>query len=168
MKRLLVLIFLTFLCSCALQARDRNARLQSVVNSFRKEEGFDLVTLGTPVIKLLLMAYDKSAESPENRAAADLFRDIKKLVIADYSDCPPEVKEQFRKELDDIFSDEEPIMEVSENGSLVVIYGELSEDGTRIRNVSLREDGDGSLIFLNGSVSVEHVTDLSGGAPLPA
>ena len=37
MKRLLVLIFLTFLCSCALQARDRNARLQSVVNSFRKE-----------------------------------------------------------------------------------------------------------------------------------
>ena len=83
MKRLLVLIFLTFLCSCALQARDRNARLQSVVNSFRKEEGFDLVTLGTPVIKLLLRAYDKSAESPENRAAADLFRDIKKLVIAD-------------------------------------------------------------------------------------
>ena len=66
-------------------AGNPGGKLRSLVSSFKRTEGFDVVDLGGPAMLLLKAAARAEADDPEDRAALDLFRRLKRLTVVDFS-----------------------------------------------------------------------------------
>ena len=81
-------------------AGNPGGKLRSLVSSFKGTEGFDIVDLGGPAMLLLKAAARAEVDDPEDRAAMDLFRSLKRLTVVDFSEAAPEKREKFLHKLD--------------------------------------------------------------------
>jgi len=147
---------------CAAQssadARVRYSELRSLVQSFKGEPGFETVNLGWPVMKLIKVAMAAEAEDEEDRAAAEMFNGLKKLTIVDYEDCSPETKERFTRKLRRILRDEDVLMEASDDGERVRIYGLSNESGDVVKDMVI--DAGDALICVMGTLRLDQVGGL--------
>jgi hypothetical protein len=139
-------------------AGNPGGKLRSLVSSFKRTEGFDVVDLGGPAMLLLKAAARAEADDPEDRAALDLFRRLKRLTVVDFSEATPEKREEFLRRLDRILAGEEILMEAKDGGEKVAIYGLTSKDGSRIDDIIIRADD--ALISVRGSIRTDQIEAL--------
>jgi len=139
-------------------AGDPGGKLRSLVSSFKGTEGFDVVDLGGPALLLLKAAARAEVDDPEDRAAMDLFRSLRRLTVVDFSEAAPEKREKFLRKLDRILAGEEVLMEAKDGGEKVAIYGLTSKDGSRIDDIIIRADD--ALISVRGSIRTDQVEAL--------
>ena len=139
-------------------AGNPGGKLRSLVSSFKGTEGFDIVDLGGPAMLLLKAAARAEVDDPEDRAAMDLFRSLRRLTVVDFSEAAPEKREKFLRKLDRILAGEEVLMEAKDGGEKVAIYGLTSKDGSRIDDIIIRADD--ALISVRGSIRSDQVEAL--------
>ena len=134
------------------------ARVQNLVNQYKHHEGFEVVSLGrlgTSLIKgVIRVSSDLDAE---DRAALKAFTDIKRITIVDFEDAEPGVKERFSRKVENILNDMELIMEASDDGERVKIYG--VESGSQIKDCMLYSSS-GTLIMTEGGIDFDKVAQL--------
>ena len=139
-------------------AGNPGGKLRSLVSSFKGTEGFDMVYLGGPAMLLLKAAARAEVDDPEDRAAMDLFRSLRRLTVVDFSEAAPEKREKFLRKLDRILDGEEVLMEAKDGGEKVAIYGLTSKDGSRIDDIIIRADD--ALISVRGSIRTDQIEAL--------
>ena len=139
-------------------AGNPGGKIRSLVTSFKGTEGFDVVDLGGPAMLLLKAAARAEVDDPEDRAAMDLFRSLRRLTVVDFSEAAPEKREKFLRKLDRILAGEEVLMEAKDGGEKVAIYGLTSKDGSRIDDIIIRADD--ALISVRGSIRTDQIEAL--------
>lgn len=152
MKKLL--ITLTILLAGTLAwAGNPAAKVQTLVNEFRHNEGFDGITLGPLGLSLVkTLALSDSDMDAEDREVLKAFTHIRRLSILDFEDARPDVKERFVSRVKKILEGMELILEAKDDGSRLSIYG--IDSGKEIKDCILF-DPSGTLICVRGSVTVE-------------
>lgn len=152
MKKLL--ITLTILLAGTLAwAGNPAAKVQTLVNEFRHNEGFDGITLGPLGLSLVkTLALSDSDMDAEDREVLKAFTHIRRLSILDFEDARPDVKERFVSRVKKILEGMELILEAKDDGSRLTIYG--IDNGKEIKDCILF-DPSGTLICVRGSVTVE-------------
>ena len=158
MKRILITLCMVLCLVPTAWAGNPGGKIRSLVTSFKGTEGFDVVDLGGPALLLLKAAARAEADDPEDRAALDLFRSLKRLTVIDFSEAAPEKREKFLRKLDRILDGEEVLMEAKDGGEKVAIYGLSSKDGSRIEDIIIRADD--ALISVKGSIRNDQVEAL--------
>ena len=158
MKRILITLCMVLSLVPTAWAGSPGGKIRSLVTSFKGTEGFDIVDLGGPALLLLKAAARAEADDPEDRAALDLFRSLKRLTVIDFSEAAPEKREKFLRKLDRILDGEEVLMEAKDGGEKVAIYGLSSKDGSRIEDIIIRADD--ALISVKGSIRTDQVEAL--------
>ena len=140
-------------------AGNPGGKLRSLVSSFKGTEGFDVVDLGGPAMLLLkAAARAEMDDDPEDRAAMDLFKGLKRLTVVDFSEAAPEKREKFLRKALRILEGEEILMEVKDAGEKLSIYGTSSRDGSRYQDIILLADD--ALISIKGSIRADQVGEL--------
>ena len=134
------------------------AKVHSLVNQYKHHEGFEVVSLGRLGTSLIKGAISLSSDlDREDRKALKVFTDIKRLVIVDFEDADPAVKERFARKLERILDDMELILEANEDGERVQIFG--IEDGSRVKDCILYSS-DGAVIITEGGIDFDKVGQL--------
>ena len=139
-------------------AGNPGGKLRSLVSSFKGTEGFDVVDLGGPAMLLVKAAARAEVDDPEDRAAMDLFKGLKRLTVVDFSEAAPEKREKFLRKALRILEGEEILMEVKDAGEKLSIYGTSSKDGSRYQDIILLAED--ALISIKGSIRAEQVGEL--------
>ena len=139
-------------------AGGQNAKLRSLVSTYKGTEGFEIVDLGGIGLGLLKAAARSAAESQEDREALKLFSGIKRLTVVDFSDAAPEARDKFLRKANKILKGGEMLMEAKDEGETVRIYGTSSGEGDLLEDIAiLAED---ALIFVRGTVRMDQVGEL--------
>ncbi|MBR1490657.1 MAG: DUF4252 domain-containing protein [Bacteroidales bacterium] len=158
MKRILITLCMALCLASTAWAGNPGGKIRSLVTSFKGTKGFDVVDLGGPAMLLLKAAARAEVDDPEDRAAMDLFRSLRRLTVVDFSEAAPEKREKFLRKLDRILAGEEVLMEAKDGGEKVAIYGLTSKDGSRIDDIIIRADD--ALISVRGSIRTDQVEAL--------
>lgn len=152
MKKLLITLTILFAGTLA-WAGNPAAKVQTLVNEFRHNEGFDGITLGPLGLSLVkTLALSDSDMDAEDREVLKAFTHIRRLSILDFEDARPDVKERFVSRVKKILEGMELILEAKDDGSRLTIYG--IDNGKEIKDCILF-DPSGTLICVRGSVTVE-------------
>ena len=138
-------------------AGDRTGQLRTLVNEFRDEPGFEIVDMGPLALGLIRAAARTEAKNDDDRKALQVFRDIKRLTVLDFSDADAAHKEKFLRKAKRILADEEMLMEAKDDGETVRIYG-LSNVGDILEDVIILA-GD-ALISVHGKIRADLVGEL--------
>lgn len=135
------------------QAGNPAGKMQTLINTYRHEDGFDRVTVGPLGVALLkTVALADSDLDKEDREVLRAFDKIKRISILDFEDAAASVKAKFVEKAQKILSGMELILEAKDDGDRLSIYG--LDKGDEIRDCILW-DPDGTLICIRGSVSLD-------------
>ena len=132
-------------------------KLRTLVNEFRDEPGFEIVDMGPLALGLIRAAARTEAKNDDDRKALQVFKDIKRLTVLDFSDADAAHKEKFLRKAKRILADEEMLMEAKDGGETVRIYG-LSNVGDILEDVIILA-GD-ALISVHGKIRADLVGEL--------
>ena len=157
MKKALLTLIIA-LAGLSAWAGNQTGKVQNLVRQFKDCEGFEVVSLGRLGTSLMKGVIRLSVDmDDEDRAALNVFTNIKSLSIVDFEDAHPGDKERFVKKLGKILDGMELIMEVSDDGDHVCFYG--IEDGSKVRDC-IMYSSDGCLILTEGSIDFDKLTSL--------
>ena len=158
MKKALLTVIIALAAGLSAWA-GKPAKVYNLVNQSTHNEGFEVVSLGRLGTTLLkgVISLSASEMDAEDKAALKVFTDIKRVVIVDFEDVQPSVKAHFSRKVEKILDDMELILEASEDGDRVRIYG--VEDGSRVKDCILYSS-DGALIITEGGIDFDKVARL--------
>ena len=139
-------------------AGDRTGQLRTLVNEFRNEPGFEVVDMGPVALGLIRAAARGEVKNDEDRKALQVFKDIKRLTILDFSDADEARKEKFLRKAKRILADEEMLMEAKDDGETVRIYGLSNAAGNILEDIIILA-GD-ALISVRGKIRADLVGKL--------
>ena len=163
MKRIIfAVLMLTFLMPSA-SAGERKFKTRDVirlVNEFKSEEGFDVVSVGSFGLGLVKMVAKLEADDEEDRQALRLLDNINKVVVVEYEEASDASRKAFDSSLGHILENAEKVLEVKEDGENLNIYGTSADDGGSIDDLMIYVQEDCTLICILGSVSMEDVASL--------
>ena len=139
-------------------AGDRTGQLRTLVNEFRNEPGFEVVDMGPVALGLIRAAARGEVKNDDDRKALQVFKDIKRLTILDFSDADAARKEKFLRKAKRILADEEMLMEAKDDGETVRIYGLSNAAGNILEDIIILA-GD-ALISVRGKIRADLVGEL--------
>ena len=139
-------------------AGDRTGQLRTLVNEFRNEPGFEVVDMGPVALGLIRAAARGEVKNDDDRKALQVFKDIKRLTILDFSDADEAHKEKFLRKAKRILADEEMLMEAKDDGETVRIYGLSNAAGNILEDIIILA-GD-ALISVRGKIRADLVGEL--------
>ena len=157
MKKILLTLCLVLSLVPTAWAGDRTGKLRTLVNEFRDEPGFEIVDMGPIALGLIRTAARGEVKNEDDRKALQVFKDIKRLTILDFSDADEARKEKFLRKAKRILADEEMLMEAKDDGETVRIYG-LSNVSDILEDVIILA-GD-ALISVHGKIRADLVGEL--------
>ena len=135
-----------------------SGKIRTLVNDFRNEPGFEVVDMGPVALGLIRAAARGEVKTEDDRKALQVFKDIKRLTILDFSDADAARKEKFLRKAKRILADEEMLMEAKDDGETVRIYGLSNAAGDVLEDVILLA-GD-ALISVRGKIRADLVGEL--------
>ena len=138
-------------------AGNPSGKIRTLVNDFRDQPGFEVVEMGPVALGLIRAAARGEVKNDDDRKALQVFKDIKRLTILDFSDADAARKEKFLRKAKRILADEEMLMEAKDDGETVRIYG-LSNVGDILEDVIILA-GD-ALISVHGKIRADLVGEL--------
>ena len=138
-------------------AGNPSGKIRTLVNDFRDQPGFEVVEMGPVALGLIRAAARGEVKNDDDRKALQVFKDIKRLTVLDFSDADAAHKEKFLRKAKRILADEEMLMEAKDDGETVRIYG-LSNVSDILEDVIILA-GD-ALISVHGKIRADLVGEL--------
>ena len=157
MKKILLTLCMVLCLVPTAWAGTPTGKLRTLVNEFRDEPGFEIVDMGPLALGLIRAAARTEAKNDDDRKALQVFTDIKRLTVLDFSDADAAHKEKFLRKAKRILADEEMLMEAKDDGETVRIYG-LSNVSDILEDVIILA-GD-ALISVHGKIRADLVGEL--------
>ena len=133
-------------------------KLRTLVNEFRDEPGFEIVDMGPLALGLIRAAARTEAKNDDDRKALQVFKDIKHLTILDFSDAEASRKEKFLRKAKRVLADEEMLMEATDGGETVRIYGLSNAAGDILEDIVLLADD--AIISVRGKIRADLIGEL--------
>jgi hypothetical protein len=164
MKR--IFFFLLLLVPMAAMAgspegRIPKSKLSAFISEYRHCEGVEVVKLGplaTGAVKGVVRV--ASIGDRDAREARQLMKGLKSLYVFDYGSCQPAIRERISRRLNRIFRNTELLMEVTDEGDQMQIYGLYDERTNVVRDFVLYTPSECALICLFGSISMDTVSRM--------
>lgn len=156
MKRLVLLICI--LLSLPAFARTpaktvSKTRITTAIAECRLYPGTEMVRLGRLSTAALRGVIRLAAlDDPEAREALGLMKGIHGITVLDYADCKAEDREAISRKLESALSGSEMLMETSEEGEKMRIYGLVDDQMENVRDFVLFSPTDCNLICIFGSI----------------
>ncbi len=174
MKKKLILIMLILTAGMALcQAQDSGKKvprkeINALVNDFRHYDEFESINLGrfmTSIIRKAgaMSAYDDDMDRQEReqtKAAFDAMKSINGMTIVDYEDCSLKVKEKFNRRMNKLLEGVELLMSAKDDEDSVYIYGYVTGDGSKVKDLVLFSPDDGTLLCLYGTIDMDKIGQI--------
>lgn len=159
MKKLILTLSVLFVS--ILVWAGKPARIQTLINEYRHQDGFETISVGPLGMSFLNAVIRHSGDMDrEDLEILHSFDRIKRLTIVDFEDAETSVRERFTRKVERLLSGMELILEAKDDGDRFSIYG--IEDGGTVRDCILYNPG-GMLLCIRGSVNLEKLmagTDL--------
>lgn len=155
MKKLLILFTLSGLFTLSCSAGPGS--VQTLINQYRHNEGFEHISMGPLALSLVKGAVLLDGADQEDLALLNAFRKIRKVSILSFEDASADVKERFVQHVRAFLDGMELILEAKDEGNHLSIYG-VDEEG-RIRDCVLF-DPSGTLICVRGTLNLEQLLAL--------
>ena len=162
MKKIISVIMLavmtsgTVVCQAAAHKDKVNpSAIVALVEKYEGKEGFETVTFGNLAVSLVKLIANATALTPEDKAALDVMDGISKFIAVEYQGASASEKASFNKEVTALLGDAEKIVEVKDAGDSVDIYGTLSKDGEKIRDIIIHVPEESSLVCIFGTVDIK-------------
>lgn len=165
MRRFIILIIALALPMSQLAAGSGKVipkgKISSLISEYGSCEGVEVVNIGSIALGALRsLVRISEADDRDTREALQMVRGLKKLSIFDYEDCTEQQKSQITRKLNRILSDCEVLMEASDAGERVSIYGSLDEKSELIRDCVIYTPADCALICLFGNFSMDSIAKI--------
>lgn len=132
-------------------------RITALVKDFKGYDGFDVIRigkLGTSLLKSVGRIYAANEGDDETALALEAMKGLKSIMIVDYEDAAPKVKDRFSAKVSALLEDCELLMSFTEDDETMYIYGTVEEDSTVVKDMVMFSPGD-VLICMLGSISIE-------------
>ena len=139
-------------------AGNPSGKIRTLVNDFRDQPGFEVVEMGPVALGLIRAAARGEVKNDDDRKALQVFKDIKRLTILDFSDADAARKEKFLRKAKRILADEEMLLEAKDDGETVRIYGLSNAAGNILEDIIILA-GD-ALISVRGKIRADLVGEL--------
>ena len=163
MKKCIILLALALsLCSVAVaRSEDQESirRINQLVSEYSVHPDFQVIRVGRLGLAVIKAALRHDLDD-DTVALLKAVRNIKQITIANYEDCPSDVRERFVSKLDRLLDKEMLLMEAKDSGEKMQIYGEPSESGDELTDLILNVPGDGALIYIRGTVRMKDVNRI--------
>lgn len=131
------------------------SRLNTLIRDYKsRDSGFEVVHLGS-FTTWFGMTVARMAVDSEDRAGLNALKGVKGITVVDYDDARPENKQAFSDKVHDLLEDVDLLMEQKEEGSVTRMYGSITPDAKKIRDLIVFTPGEGALICLYGTMDVE-------------
>ena len=153
---LVVLIAGTGSCKSAPAATEKNVETgatQQLINKYKGEEGFEVMSFGGLALGLVKMAANASSDAED----LNILDGIRNFVVVEYYDAAADKKAAFNEEMAELLKDASKIMEVKDEGDKVEIYGTLSGDGERISDVVIYIPEESSFLCFFGNIRTKDI-----------
>ena len=158
MKKILLTLSLVLCLVPTAWAGNPAGKIRTLMNEFRDEPGFEVVDMGPLALGLIRAAARTEAKNDDDRKALQVFKDIKRLTILDFSDAEASRKEKFLRKAKRVLADEEMLMEAKDGGETVRIYGLSNAAGDILEDIILLA-GD-ALISVRGKIRADLIGEL--------
>ena len=139
-------------------AGDRAGKLRTLVNEFRDEPGFEVVDMGPVALGLIRAAARGEVKTEDDRKALQVFKDIKRLTILDFSDAEASRKEKFLRKAKRVLADEEMLLEAKDGGETIRVYGLSNAAGDILEDIVLLADD--AIISVRGKIRADLIGEL--------
>ena len=165
MKRLLLLasILLTISAYAASSRKTvSRAGISAIIAECRGYDGVELVNLGritTAALKGVVRI--ASAGDEDAREALQVLKGVRGVTVMDYEDCSESDKARITRKLDRALSGREVLMEASDEGEKMRIYGLVDEKSGTVRDFVLYTPSNCALICLFGSLSMDTLAQIA-------
>ena len=162
MKQIISIILLVFMiavtgsCKSAPAAsggKVETGAMQHLINKYKGEEGFEVMSFGGLALGLVKMAANASSDAED----LNILDGIRNFVVVEYYDAATDKKAAFNEEMAELLKDASKIMEVKDDGDKVEIYGTLSKDGERISDVVLYMPEESSFVCFFGNIRTKDI-----------
>ena len=158
MKKILLTLCMVLCLVPTAWAGDRTGQLRALVNEFRNEPGFEVVDMGPVALGLIRAAARGEVKNEDDRKALQVFKDIKRLTVLDFSDADAARKEKFLRKAKRILANEEMLLEAKDDGETVRVYGLSNAAGDILEDIIVLA-GD-ALISVRGKIRADLVGEL--------
>lgn len=129
--------------------------LTALIKEYKSYDSFDCVSVGGVLLSLMRsMVRSEAAGDPDAMAALSLLKGINHITVADYDDCPSDIKASFVSRATAILGSFEMLMEAKDSESSIVIYGNMSHNAEILNDVIVYAPQDGALICIEGKISM--------------
>lgn len=165
MKRLVLLLCVILPCLSCMGTQGEAAnktRIASTISECRHYEGADYLKLGrlaTGAIKGV--ARVAGVDDPDVLEAVSLMKGIHGLAILSYDDCSDEDKALIVSKLTTALEGSEVLLEASDSGEKVRIYGSYDERTDKVSDFVLFAPSESALICIRGTVSMQDVARIA-------
>ena len=137
-------------------AGNPSGKIRTLMNEFRDGPGFEVVDMGPVALGLIRAAARGEVKNDDDRKALQVFKDIKRLTILDFSDADAAHKEKFLRKAKR--TDEEMLMEAKDGGETVRVYGLSNAAGDILEDIILLADD--ALISVRGKIRADLIGEL--------
>ena len=120
----------------------------------------DFVSIGGIGISLIKIGA-KHSDDDDAKAALAAFKGVKRLVVADYEDSEPRVRERFNKKISAALEGCEMLMEAKDEGESIRIYGTPSADGSKINDIVVFSPESGAFICMFGIIDADKIGEIA-------
>ena len=165
MKRFLLLLCIIIPCMSCMGTQGDAAgkpRISKAISECRQYEGADYLKLGrlaTGAIKGVVRV--AGIEDSDAREAVTLMRGLHGLTIFSYDDCSDADKASINLKLTNALADSEMLMEASDSGEKMKLYGTYDESSGMVRDFVLFVPSESALIFIKGNVSMDAISKIA-------
>lgn len=138
------------------------SRISTTISECRQYEGADYLKLGrfaTGALKGVIRVAGR--DDPDVSEAVSLLSGIRGLTVFSYDDCSEEDKASINLKLTDALSDSDVLMEASDSGEKVKIYGSYDESSDKVSDFVIFAPSESALICIKGSVSMETIARIA-------
>ena len=137
-------------------------QIYTTISECRQYEGADYLKLGrlaTGALKGVIRV--AGIDDPDVSEAVGLLSDIRGLTVFSYDDCSEEDKASINLKLTNALSDSEVLMEASDSGEKVKIYGTYDERSDIVSDFVIFSPSESALICIKGSVSMDTIARIA-------
>lgn len=161
MKKVLlsILTLLTLLVPALAGGSVSKSQLSAFISDCRRYDGVEVVRLGgLTAMALKATIRLAAADDPDARELVKVISNIKKVIVFDYDDCEPVVRNKINRKLDRILSGSDLLLETREDGQAMQIYGVIDERAGTVRDFVMHDASGSSLICFFGSISIDKLS----------
>ena len=165
MKRLLLIICILLPLAATTTATAKSISrngMMSFISDCRHYEGAEIVSLGwfaTGAIKSLIRTAAK--DDPDAQDAIKFLKGIHGVSIFEFEDCSDSDRNRITKRLDKLLKNSEVLMEVSDSGEKMNLYGVYDDKTGSVKDFVLYTPSDCALSCLFGTIPMSAIAKLA-------